>query len=290
MGRVGRHSRKLCSSIFHRTAYMTTLSSSTPYLVATLSASLASSSSQEVNAALSCFTSILCTGQLFAHAELTKLYPLIVPNLLRHDTIAQACTAIEELTDRSSGVSGGAGVTRFMSRIRTEELVAAWASSDIVRGLISHALIEEEATEEELAVMKLICVLGEHFVSFLFSNVPSSSPIPHLTLSSPAIITILQHVLSITLFPGHSVESYDINEMANGVWLSLQEELSDVGLVKGSAEGREGRRGYEEDWPMVEHIFKALADGLRSRAEWPKTDVIANWPKGESFCPASINR
>ena len=170
-----------------------------------------------------------------------------------------------------------------MSRIRTEEVVTVWAASDFVRGLIEHAIIEEEATEEELAVMKLLCVIAEHFVSFLFSNVPSSSPIPHLTLSSPATITILQRILAITLFPGHCVESYDINEMASGVWLSLQEELSDVGLVKGSAEGREGRRGYEEHWSTVESIFRALADGLRSRAEWPKADVIANWPKGSSL-------
>lgn len=259
---------------------MTKLASSLPHLITTLVSSLSQTTSiDETNSALTCFTSFLAAGQL-THTELDPLYPLLLPHLHREQTVVNAASAIEELVERSSGMSGGRGVTRFMTRTRTEELILTWATIPAVRQVIENAIIEEDASTEALAIMKLLAILSEHFTSFLFLSVPTASTVPHLTLSSPAVLHLLHSLLLLTTFPGHTNEIYGINDLATGVWLSLQEECSDNGLVKGGGEGREGRRGKEEEWRVVEGVFEALAEGLRKRAEWPRMEVMAEWTKG----------
>lgn len=247
----------------------------------TITNSLQSSNHQEIIAALECFIEFLNSNQL-SHNELTIIYPFILPHLYQSQTIASACAALEEIIERSSGITTStAGVTRFMSRSKTEELVTNWVASQVVAAIITAAVTEQEVNEEINAVMRLLCAIGEHFVGFLFIEVPPSSSLPSLTLSSPSTLHLLQLILAITLFPGH--ESYQTNELGNGVWLALQEECSDIGLVKGSGDGREGREGKEADWQTVESIFVALANGLRLRCEWPKKEVLDTWPKGQSL-------
>ena len=266
---------------------MSTLSSSTPMIVSSLSSALSSPATpaRELNAALGCFTSFLLAGQ-FAHPELTTLYPLLLPHLSNAETVINACSAVEELVERSSGLSGSVGVTRFIGRQKTEELVVGWATSDWVRNVVAEAVESEEADDEALAVMKLVCAITEHFISFLFSPAPKAAASlgqpAHLTLSSPPTIALLHLILSITHFPGHSQEVYNINELTSGVWMALQEESSDVGLVSGEGEGREGRDGHEHEWEVVKGVFGALAEGLRKRAERPTKGIVATWPKGEA--------
>lgn len=265
---------------------MSTLSSSTPMIVSTLSSSLSSSSSpsRELNSALSCFTSFLLAGQ-FAHTELTTLYPLLLSHLSNSETTIAACAAVEELVERSSGLSGAVGVTRFVGRQKTEELVVGWATSEWVQGVVRDAVEAEDADDEALAVMKLVCAITEHLISFLFSSTPAAAVAagqpPPLALSSPPTIALFHLILAITHFPGHTTESYNINEMTSGVWMALQEESSDVGLVSGDGEGREGRDGREHEWEVIKAVFSALAEGLRRRAERPKKEVVKTWPKGE---------
>jgi hypothetical protein len=270
---------RLTSNHF-RIEYMTKLSSSTPHVVTTLAESLSSTSAtiDEINSSLSCFTSFLIAGR-FTHTSLDSLYSLLLPHLNREETVINAATAIEELIEQSSGLSGASSVTRFMTRSRTEHLVVHWATTPTIRDIIDHAVRDEDTTFESLAIIKLLVVLSEHFITFLFLSVPSSSTMQHLTLSSPPVIHLLHSLLAITTFPGHTTESYIINDFPSGVWLALQEECSDNGLVKGEGEGREGRRGKEHEWNVVEGVFEALANGLRKRAEWPD---IHSWPKGIS--------
>lgn len=263
-------------------------------IVSTLSSSLSAptSPSRELNSALTCFTAFLLGGQ-FAHTELTTLYPLLLPHLSNSETTIAACSAVEELVERSSGLAGAVGVTRFVGRQKTEELVVGWATSEWVQGVIRDAVEGEDADDEALAVMKLVCAVTEHFISFLFSPPPTSSAAaavrpPSLTLSSPPTIALFHLILAITHFPGHTQETYNINEMTSGVWMALQEESSDVGLVSGKGDGREGREGHEHEWEVIKGVFGALAEGLRRRAERPRQEVVRSWPKGElSFSPCS---
>lgn len=182
-------------------------------------------------------------------------------------------------------MSGAVGVTRFVGRQKTEELVVGWATSEWVQGVVRDAVEAEDADDEALAVMKLVCAITEHLISFLFSSTPAAAVAagqpPPLALSSPPTIALFHLILAITHFPGHTTESYNINEMTSGVWMALQEESSDVGLVSGDGEGREGRDGREHEWEVIKAVFSALAEGLRRRAERPKKEVVKTWPKGE---------
>lgn len=274
-----------------RVTYMSTLSSSTPYLVSTLSSTLSTPNTppSEVNSALNCFTSYLLAGQL-GHTELTTLYPVLLPHLSNPDTTIAACTAVEELVDRSSGSSSGAGsVQRFIGRMKCNELVSHWATSEWVQGVIRRAVEEEDADDETLAVMKLVCSLSEHFITFVYSDTPTDSHIVNLTLNSPQVAILFQLLLAITAFPGHSMESYNINEMTSGVWMALQEESSDIGLVSGPGGGREGRDGKEAEWVVLGAVFAELAQSLRIRAQWPSREVSSTWTKGQ-YAPLRSRR
>ena len=114
---------------------MSSLSSTIPHLVSTLSSSLTSSSASEVNSALACFVSYLNAGQL-SHTELTTLYPLLLPPLSNPSTVIAACSAVEELVERSAGlsqnISGSSSATRFVNRLRTTELITSWATGPYV--------------------------------------------------------------------------------------------------------------------------------------------------------------
>lgn len=259
---------------------MSNLSSSNPHLVTTLASSLSSPSSSptEINSALSCFTSYLLASQL-SSSDLNQLYPFLLSHLSNPQTSILACSAIEELVERSSGVSLSSGSQlRFITRKKVDELVVGWAASEYVISIVRNASQEEEADEEAMAVMRLLCALTEYFISFLFSDAPSTQA--GLSLLSPETSVILNLILSITFFPGHSSESYNINEMTSGVWMGLQEESSDIGLVSGEGEGREGKIGREREWEIVKGIFGVLADGLRRRAQWPTIEVTREWTKG----------
>ncbi|KAM0790224.1 hypothetical protein ACM66B_005537 [Microbotryomycetes sp. NB124-2] len=268
-----------------RNRYMADLSTSVPVVVSSLGSSLAESTDpDEINAALSCFTSFLIAGQL-DHSSLGTLYPLILRHLTNETTLTKACSAIEELIDRGSGIGSSVGITRFVNRQRTDELVKAWTTSELVKSTVHEAIQLQDASDEAMAVMRLVCTISEHFVSFLFTNAPalassiSSNVAPPLRLWDQPTIDLLQLVLAITLFPGHSTESYNINEMTNGVWLSLQEESGDWGLVAGQGPGREGRDGHEQEWQVVKGVFEALTSGLRARAVRPRLEEVATWPK-----------
>ncbi|KAK4050191.1 hypothetical protein OIO90_005173 [Microbotryomycetes sp. JL221] len=271
-----------------RNRYMTDLSTSMPMVVSSLNSSLTESTdSSETNAALSCFVSFLIAGQL-DHSNLSILYPSIIRHLMNESTLQQACTAVEELIERGSGIGSSIGVTRFINRQRTEQLVKEWINSSMIKHIISNSITNSEETNEDemtLAVFKLVCTICEHFITFLFTDVPTAMTTSNSQIESPLklwdqpTIDLLQIVLSITLFPGYSTASYNINEMTNGVWLSLQEECTDLGLVYGSGPGREGRSGHEREWHVVNSVFGALAKGLRQRAVRPDAALVRTWPK-----------
>ncbi|BGP18218.1 hypothetical protein JCM10213v2_006275 [Rhodosporidiobolus nylandii] len=240
-------------------------------------------SKREITSALTCFVSYLNAGQL-SHGDLTTLYPLFLPHLTSPATCIAACGAVEELIERSSAYGTSGGVTRFMNRQRTEELVAGWGGSAFVQGVVASAVAEaqegSEPDDEAMAVFKLLATLSEHFISsFVFDAPPSSSPVPVLSLTSPATHTLLRTLLALSTFPGHSPESYAVNELAGGSWMALQEMGSDEGLVAGPGDGREGREGREGEWEVYRGVFEALAMGLRERARRPNEGEVRGWPK-----------
>ncbi|GAA5999141.1 uncharacterized protein JCM10292_001618 [Rhodotorula paludigena] len=274
-----------------RMAYMSTLSSTIPHLVTTLSSSLSPpASTPEVNSALSCFVSYLNAGQL-SHPELTTLYPLILPHLSNPETVVAACSALEELIERSSGLSSsgsGSGVTRFVNRQRTTELITGWAIGPFVQQVLAHAIAEahdgSEPDDEALAVFKLVATLADHHIStFLFDTPPPSAaaldPSSILSLTHPATHALLAALLALTTFPGHSSESYGVNELPQGAWLNLQELGADEGLIAGPGDGREGREGREADWSTYRGVFEALAKGVRERATRPREEEVRSWPR-----------
>jgi len=278
--------------------FLDSLTSSTPHLVQTLTSSLSQSSSpSESILALNCFNSYLSAGQL-SHTELTTLYPLLISHLSNPNTIVSACSAIEELIERSNGFSslgggggggGGSGVTKFMNRSRCSELIEGWVTSPYVTSLL-HSTVQEareeggaadEVDDDAMAIFKLITTLSEYFIStYLFDSAPSlpNSP-PSLTLLSPPIHTLLSILITLTTFPGNSPDSsYAINELSNGSWLALQEYGADQGFtLNGVKEG--GEQGMRE-WEVYKGVFKALSEGLRTRAVRPKLTEFTSWPKG----------
>ncbi|KAJ8292724.1 Importin-13 [Rhodotorula toruloides] len=273
-----------------RMAYMSSLSSTIPHLVSTLSSSLSPPSSPaEINSAFSCFVSYLNAGQL-SSSELTTLYPLFLPHLSNPATVVAACGAIEELVERSSGLSetGGSGLTRFVNRQRTTELINGWVTSPFVQHIFAQAISDaregSEPDEEALAVFKLVASLADHFITtFLFDPPPASSitdPSAVLSLTHPAIHTLLSLLIALSSFPGHTSESYLVNELPCSAWMNLQELGADgEGMVSGEGEGREGRYGKEKDWEVYRGVFVALAEGLRGRATRPSEEEVKVWPK-----------
>ncbi|KAI5481218.1 Importin 13 [Pseudohyphozyma bogoriensis] len=263
-----------------RAAYMTRLASSHSHVVSTLSSSLSSADSYaEVNSALSCFSAFLIAGQI-PHASLSTLYPLLLPPLSVAETAVEACAAVQEVIERSSGYSPGAPMTRFVSRPLTDELITGWVCSPWVKSIIAGAVEEQEAEDEALAVMKLVCAIAEHALTYIFKPGTSThSTHRFLTLESPEILELFRLVLAVTCFPGYATESFSTGELGLGVWMSLQEECSDEGLVSGDGDTREGRGGREAEWPVVRTIFGALADALRQRATWPASETYKTLPK-----------
>lgn len=270
---------------------MSNLNSSTSHLVSTISSSLAPTSPiSEINSALSCFTSYLIANQIPTQ-DLTTLYPLILIHLGNSNTSIKACSALEEIIERSSGVSSTGGVQRFVTRRKVEELINEWVVSDRVNEIVTGAVRDGEADEEAMGVMRLLCAIAEYFVGFLFDQTSSSQTGSVLKIDSPATIKFFQLLLPITYFPGHEGESYNINEMTIGVWMSLQEEASDVGLVSGEGEGREGRIGREGEWEVIREVFSSLANRLRERSQWPSQEIVKDWPKGKlSFLVSWIQK
>ncbi|BGP26235.1 importin 13 [Rhodotorula toruloides] len=273
-----------------RMAYMASLSSTIPHLVSTLSSSLSPPSSPaEMNSALSCFLSYLNAGQL-SSSELMTLYPLFLPHLSNPATVVAACSAIEELVERSSGLSepGGSGLTRFINRQRTTELINGWVGSPFVQHVFALAISDaregSEPDEEALAVFKLVASIGDHFITtFLFDPPPSSSitdPSTVLSLTHPSIHTLLSLLIALSSFPGHTSESYLVNELPSSAWVNLQELGADgEGMVGGEGEGREGRPGREKHWEVFRRVYAALAEGLRDRATRPSEEEVKAWPR-----------
>ncbi|GAA6064370.1 hypothetical protein JCM10212_004103 [Sporobolomyces blumeae] len=269
-----------------RMAYMASLSSSVPHLVTTLTSSLSHGSSQsETNLALNCFVSFLNAGQL-SHSDLTMLYPLLLSHLTRPDSIVQASSAVEELIERSNGVSGGAGVTKFMNRQRTNQLVVEWVASVFVQNVTRQAVEDArdgaDVDDETMAVFKLVATLAEHFVStYLFDPPPvtsaASPQIEYLTLSSPPVHTLLSLLITLSTFPGHSPDStYAINELPTGTWMALQEYGADEGFSNGATARSPEREG---EWIVFKQVWEALANGLRDRAVRPGHAEFSTWPK-----------
>ncbi|GAA5825370.1 hypothetical protein JCM11251_006954 [Rhodosporidiobolus azoricus] len=270
-----------------RMAYMSSLSSTTPHLVSTLSSSLASSSPAEINAALTCFISYLNAG-LLSHPELATLYPLFLPHLASPSTVIAACSAVDELVERSSGLSGSSGITKFINRQRTNELVAGWANSAFVQQVVQQAVNDahegSEPDDEALAVFKLVCTLADHFISLIFDPPPASSAasspaVMHLSLTSPETLQLLHTLLTLSTFPGHTPESYSVNDLPSGAWMALQEYGADEGLISGPGDGREGREGREQEWEVYKAVFERLAEGLRERGRRPGEEEVRGWPK-----------
>lgn len=269
-----------------RLAYLATVTDAVPFLVNTLQSSLSATdvSPAEANAALDCFGSLLLAGQL-NHANLETLYPLLLPFLTNEQTVTAACSAVSEIVERSSGVSGGLGVTKFVNRQRCYELVRHWCCTEFVQQAVRSAAEEGEPDEETRDVMRLVCTVGELFVEFLFEPMPAAARqvagAIELTLSSPETATFFYLLLAMSGFPGHSVEALGVNLLPDMCWMTLQESCSDVGLVFGSGQGREGRTGWEEHWPIVKAVWEALAETQRSRTTYPPRSETRTWPKGE---------
>jgi len=270
-----------------RLAYLETVTKSIPAVTATLAASLASAtaSAQERNAALRSFTSLLLAGQL-NHACLDQLYPLLLSHLLSPDTVVTACAAVSELVERSSGVSGGLGVTKFVSRQKCYELVVHWVCSSFVRQAVQDMVEDSEADDDTYAIMQLVVAIGELFIDFLFSPPPQAAAALapgqlSLTLGSAETSTFFQLLLAMSGFTGYTPDHYQVNVLPDMCWNSLQENCSEEGLVCGPGPGREGRVGREADWPVVKAVFEALAGVQRRRAQWPTREVVRTWPGGE---------
>ncbi|KWU41813.1 hypothetical protein RHOSPDRAFT_36639 [Rhodotorula sp. JG-1b] len=275
-----------------RMSYMSSLSSTIPHLVSTLSSSMSPTAQpSEINLALSCFVAYLNAGQL-SHTELTTLYPCLLPHVSRSETVVAAASALEELIERASGLSemgGGSGVTRFVNRQRTTELVRGWVDGPYVRQVTEQAIAEArdgaDPDDEAVAVFKLVSTLGDHLIlNFLFDPPPPASaaqvdPSNVLTLAHPSVHALLSLLLALSSFPGYSSEAYAINELPTGCWMYLQELGAEDGFMPGPGDGREGRPGREAEWTVYRDIFAALADGLRSRATRPREDEFFGWPK-----------
>ena len=182
-----------------------------------------------------------------------------------------------------------------MNRSRCSELIEGWVSSQYVTSLI-HSTVQEageeggaadEVDDDALAIFKLITTLSEYFIStYLFDAAPTTPNTPaSLTLLSPSIHTLLSILITLTTFPGNSPDSsYTINELSSGSWLALQEYGADQGYtLNGVKEG--GEQGMRE-WEVYKGVFKALSEGLRTRAVRPKLREFTSWPKGSSahFC------
>ena len=280
----------------HRMSYMSSLSSTIPHLVSTLSSSMSPTAQpSEINLALSCFVAYLNAGQL-SHTELTTLYPCLLPHVSRSETVVAAASALEELIERASGLSemgGGSGVTRFVNRQRTTELVRGWVDGPYVRQVTEQAIAEArdgaDPDDEAVAIFKLVSTLGDHLIlNFLFDPPPPASaaqidPSNVLTLAHPSVHALLSLLLALSTFPGYSSEAYAINELPTGCWMYLQELGAEDGFMPGPGDGREGRPGREAEWTVYRGVFAALADGLRSRATRPREDEFFGWPKGEFF-------
>ncbi|GAA5959566.1 hypothetical protein JCM8115_003751 [Rhodotorula mucilaginosa] len=274
-----------------RMSYMSSLSSTIPHLVSTLSSSMSPTAQpSEINLALSCFVAYLNAGQL-SHTELTTLYPCLLPHVSRSETVVAAASALEELIERASGTSemggGGSGVTRFVNRQRTTELVRDWVDGPYVRQVTEQAIAEAregaDPDDEAVAVFKLVSTLGDHLIlNFLFDPPPPSTqvdPTEVLTLAHPSVHALLSLLLALSTFPGYSSEAYAVNELPMGCWMYLQELGADDGFMPGPGDGREGRPGREAEWTVYRGVFAALADGLRSRATRPREDEFFSWPK-----------
>ncbi|GAA5977602.1 hypothetical protein JCM10908_005035 [Rhodotorula pacifica] len=273
-----------------RMSYMSSLSSTIPHLVSTLTSSISPTAKpSEINLALSCFVAYLNAGQL-SHTELTTLYPCLLPHVSRSETVIAAASALEELIERSSGLSdtGGSGVTRFMNRQRTTELVQGWAIGPYVRQVTEQAIAEaregSDPDDEALAVFKLVSTLADHLITtFLFDPPPPSAaqvdPSSTLTLAHPSVHALLSLLLALSTFPGYSSEAYTINELPTSPWMNLQELGADEGFIPGEGEGREGRPGREAEWAAYRDVFSALADGLRARATRPREEEFLSWPQ-----------
>lgn len=276
---------------------MASLNSSTPHLVQTLTNSLSPPNSSahapspsETILALSCFNSYLSAGQL-SHVELTTLYPLLISHLSNPTTLVAACSALEELIERSNGYGGnggGSGVAKFMNRSRCTELIEGWVYSQHVQEVVKRTVEEadEDIDDEAMAIFKLVCTLAEYFISsYLFDTPPPSSATsttpPPLTLLSPSVHTLLSLLITLSTFPGHSPDSsYAINELATGSWMALQEYGADLGFtLNGQIEEGHG----EEEWAVYKSVWTALKEGLTRRAVRPKLVEFESWPKGE-FC------
>jgi hypothetical protein len=264
---------------------MAKLSSSNPQLVQTLSDSLSSATSYtEITSAIICFTSFLNAGQIH-HGDLAVLYPLLLPHLGNEQTVIQAAAAVEDLIEKSSSYTVGASTaTRFVGRPRTDELIRQFICTDFVRQTVTEAVTNGEVEDESLAIMKLVCTIAEHSISFILKESPPLSPTPFLTLTSTQVQEMFSIVLAISCFPGMAHESFAVCELGSGVWLSLQEETAELGLVGGDGPGREGRGGKENEWAVLKGIFGALADGVRRRATWPSQGVDGI-PKGLTLTP-----
>lgn len=283
----------------NRLSYMSSLSSTIPHLVSTLTSSMdPTGKPSEVNLALSCFVAYLNAGQL-SHTELTTLYPCLLPHVSRTETVVAAASALEELIERSSGLAetGGSGVTRFVNRQRTTELVRSWATGPYVRQVTEEAIADAregaDPEDEAVAVFKLVSTLADHLITtFLFDPPPPSSsssalsaaaqvdPSGVLTLAHPSVHALLSLLLALSTFPGYSSETYAINELPTSSWMNLQELGADEGFMPGAGDGREGRPGREAEWAAYRGVFAALADGLRSRATRPREEEFLRWPKG----------
>ncbi|BGP56873.1 hypothetical protein JCM8202v2_004506 [Rhodotorula sphaerocarpa] len=279
-----------------RTAYLSSLSSTIPHLVSTLTSSLsATANPSEVNLALTCFVAYLNAGQL-SHPELTTLYPCLPPHVSRSETVVAAASALEELIERSSGLAeggggggGGSGVTRFVNRQRTQELIQGWVKGPFVEQALAHAVAEAndgaEPDAEALAVFKLVATVSDHFITtFLFDPPPPASSAPaasaeYMSLAHPAVHTLFSRLLSLSTFPGYSAESYTINELPMSAWMNLQEIGSEEGFAPGPGDEREGRPGREAEWGVYRSVFASLADGLRRRAVRPREEEFLEWPK-----------
>ncbi|GAA5873443.1 hypothetical protein JCM3774_002418 [Rhodotorula dairenensis] len=278
-----------------RMSYMSSLSSTIPHLVSTLTSSMAPTAEpSEINLALSCFVAYLNAGQL-SHTELTTLYPCLLPHVSRSETVVAAASALEELLERSSGLSetGGSGVTRFVNRQRTTELVQGWATGTYVRQVTEAAIADAregaDPDDEAMAVFKLVSTLADHLITtFLFDPPPLSSasssaaqvdPSGVLTLAHPSVHALLSLLLALSTFPGYSSEAYAINELPTSAWMNLQELGADEGFMPGAGDGREGRPGRETEWAAYRDVFAALADGLRSRATRPREEEFIEWPR-----------
>lgn len=124
----------------------------------------------------------------------------------------------------------------------------------------------EDVDETTLALIKLFVAVFEHSYTSIVAS-----------LSFPRSLTLLQHLLLITCFPGYFGQDESVSDLALPIWTYLSEEILDNGIIASESGLGDPR------WSTAKYAFEVLVTGLRRKVERPPDPVYSGWPKGSSL-------